>query len=886
MSVYNVEEFIDEAVESILNQDIGFEENVQIVFVDDGTEDRSGEICERYAKKFPKNIVVAHKKNGGLASAKNFGIRFAKGKYINYFDPDDILSPNTLSKVWGFFEQHEQEIDIVCIPLVLFGTQNGPHYLNYKFNRGSRVIDLKEEYQNVLLSSASSFFHARNKCRLKFDETLRTSEDFKLISYLLLDKQKLGVVSDVTYHYRKRFAGTSLIQTAEQNENWYFEILENFMLPLFDYAKKKLKEVPKFIQYAVLSDLKWKLNQPQSRNILLKDPEKLKKYKELLYLCYKSCSVEVINSIKTYNGFDKAFVYSQIMKKKIQTRVCETVDDECFLCEGKKIFYLSKSSIHLCFFEVEGDKVNINFAFDHMPFMKDIEVMVKINGKLKKPSKTGRKIFKYKIDDLFYTQTYYSITIPITNKDTYFSFYLVDKKNKKHIINLNHKYEKFFPINNTKGSYFVFKKHLFKAINDRTFVIKKTNVFRNIWNEFRYDRNLLKIKNENGKKLVLIRWYYKLFKLFNKKKRWIITDRINKAGDNGESFFRFLCDTNFKKTKFSFVIAECEDKKYLLKEYRNIVGLGTKKHYKEYLLADDIISSHVDDYVINPLDRKHEYLKDIIYYKNFIFLQHGVTKDDLSNWLNKYNKNIKGFITSARMETQSMLGYDYFYKQDEIWETGFARFDRLYQNEKKCITIMPTWRRYLAVDYNHQTGVWELLPNFKESKFFKFYNELINNKKLILEAKKRGYTIQFMPHPNIITHVDLFDKNENVKFLDINTTYRDVYAESNLVLTDYSSAVFDFAYLKKPIIYVQFDKEEFFAGNHVYVKGYFDYERDGFGEVVNNLEDTVALIISYIKKDCKIKKKYLQRIEQFFAYSDQNNCKRILDKVLELDKRR
>ena len=63
MSVYNVEEYIREAVDSILYQDIGFVDNVQIVFVDDGSTDCSGKICEEYCNKYPNNITVIHKRN-------------------------------------------------------------------------------------------------------------------------------------------------------------------------------------------------------------------------------------------------------------------------------------------------------------------------------------------------------------------------------------------------------------------------------------------------------------------------------------------------------------------------------------------------------------------------------------------------------------------------------------------------------------------------------------------------------------------------------------------------------------------------------------------------------------------------------------------------------
>ena len=118
----------------------------------------------------------------------------------------------------------------------------------------------------------------------------------------------------------------------------------------------------------------------------------------------------------------------------------------------------------------------------------------------------------------------------------------------------------------------------------------------------------------------------------------------------------------------------------------------------------------------------------------------------------------------------------------------------------------------------------------------------------------------------------------------IDAKYREVYAESDLVVTDYSSAVFDFAYLRKPIVYCQFDAKEFFGGEHVYQSGYFDYERDGFGEVERDLEGTVNRIIEYMRSDCLLKDKYRKRIDGFFAYHDQNNCERVYNKLIEASK--
>ena len=179
-----------------------------------------------------------------------------------------------------------------------------------------------------------------------------------------------------------------------------------------------------------------------------------------------------------------------------------------------------------------------------------------------------------------------------------------------------------------------------------------------------------------------------------------------------------------------------------------------------------------------------------------------------------------------------------------------------------------------------KTGIWSIKDDFADTDFVKFYRELLNNKKLSDALEKYGYTLAFMPHPNIQPYLEYFAGNDKVQFLGQETNYRDIYAHSNLLITDYSSAVFDFAYMRKPVLYCHFDRDEFFGGGHSYEKGYFDYERDGFGEVEYTVESTVDRIIEYMENDCKVKDKYLDRIDNFFAFNDKNNCQRIYETMI------
>ncbi len=95
-------------------------------------------------------------------------------------------------------------------------------------------------------------------------------------------------------------------------------------------------------------------------------------------------------------------------------------------------------------------------------------------------------------------------------------------------------------------------------------------------------------------------------------------------------------------------------------------------------------------------------------------------------------------------------------------------------------------------------------------------------------------------------------------------------------MTDYSSVSFDFAYLRKPVIYARFDA-------YHYTEGYYDDERDGFGEVEYDLESTVDRIIEYMHNGCQLKPMYRERIDKFFAFNDKNNCQRVYEKIRELE---
>lgn len=106
--VYNVEEYLERCVNSLLNQSY---KDIEILLVDDGSTDKSGGICEAYRRQ-DSRVRVFHKKNGGLSDARNFGIEKAKGEYLTFVDSDDYVSPNYLQSLHEMLIQKEADISM------------------------------------------------------------------------------------------------------------------------------------------------------------------------------------------------------------------------------------------------------------------------------------------------------------------------------------------------------------------------------------------------------------------------------------------------------------------------------------------------------------------------------------------------------------------------------------------------------------------------------------------------------------------------------------------------------------------------------------------------------------------------------------------------------
>jgi CDP-glycerol glycerophosphotransferase (TagB/SpsB family) len=244
------------------------------------------------------------------------------------------------------------------------------------------------------------------------------------------------------------------------------------------------------------------------------------------------------------------------------------------------------------------------------------------------------------------------------------------------------------------------------------------------------------------------------------------------------------------------------------------------------------------------------------------------------------------FVTTIEPEYKSIVEGKYLYGPNVVKLTGLPRYDILLEKQKETkqkntIMLSLTWRTSLVSEIDQKTGKRLYNEKFKESKYFKFLYNLMTDKNIHKALKEKGYKIRFIPHPNVLGQLQDFPKNEFVEIEENSINYQAEFCSSKLLITDYSSIVFDYAFLKKPIIYYQEDKEEFYSGQ-LYEQGYFDDETMGFGPVTKDYETFSKELIKIINNDCKLEKKYLNRIEKLFKFKDDKNCERVYEEITKL----
>ncbi|MDR0920839.1 MAG: bifunctional glycosyltransferase family 2 protein/CDP-glycerol:glycerophosphate glycerophosphotransferase [Lactobacillales bacterium] len=888
MATYNVSPYIDEALRSLENQLLNFRRNVQVVIVNDGSTDNSLEKALIWEKKYPQNIVVIDKENGGVSSARNIGIEVATGKYINFLDPDDMLDEGTLLEIKIFFQKN-QDVNIVHIPLMLFEAQNGPHTLNHTFEKDTEIVDINNKPKKIFVHISSSFV----KRSLFADDTMRFEigrkygEDLALIAKLVEQEQRFGLVNNVYYRYRARNAGDSAMDSSRNDPETYIPNAE-MMLKLIHQHESIDNSIDSWLQNVIMYDLAWKVRREELPFEPLDNFYEV--YFDRLYEILQFIDESVIRSIGHLKWFQKEalvfFKNSGKLSLKGHTVGAPIVKkDDVVLLNGEKNYFLSNliSKIYVIKYRAETDSLNITGTIDHLFGEIDLTVTatdgvnVFESTVLSEPARI--KLIGLPIHAL-YT---YNFDIPLKNlKDSEFLKIEINFKNvirplkvefSGMLVSIGNKIEKNYIFAGNKLIRFNFKQKCFEI---------KENCLDNIRSfELEMSRIIYGIKKTPLEQLQRINYLRKIAlqsKLSNKVIN-IFQDREDKADDNAEVFYKYVQEKHPEWDNYFVLERQSHDWQRLELKGFKLIEYGSKLHEELLIQAQNLISSQANLTVMRPWEKHFGYLRDAYHY-NFIFLQHGVTKHDLSLWLRKIEKDIRILVTVSEYEKEGFLDYGYEYTVKEVKDTGFPRFDRFdvdFSVSKKTgeILISPTWRN----------GIWEdtdeldvKIDKLKETEFYQLWQELLLSEEL-LDLYNSGNSFSLLLHPLLREVESAFIVPNYINVIPFEERYVDALKKADLLLTDYSSIYFDIAYQGKPTLYYQFD-----GGNVNNKVGYFDFETMGFGKVCNTLEEVTEEMKNVANNKFQMKKLYKERVQNFFSYTDSKNSERLLNELEILTK--
>lgn len=203
--VYNVEKYINECVDSILNQ---LTDDCEVILVDDGSPDSSGVICDGYADK-DSRVRVVHQQNGGLSAARNAGLYVANGRYITFVDSDDYIGKGSIERILSWIEKTNADICFLKAWKVFPDgscAQLDDTYNAEKLRAGkSEAIRYLSEMSKYPGSAWTKLFRADylKRNNLHFPKDRRISEDLGFIRDCILSANSFDALPVDFYYYRQ-----------------------------------------------------------------------------------------------------------------------------------------------------------------------------------------------------------------------------------------------------------------------------------------------------------------------------------------------------------------------------------------------------------------------------------------------------------------------------------------------------------------------------------------------------------------------------------------------------------------------------------------------------------------------------------------------------------
>ncbi len=858
--VYNAEKTLRRCLDSVVGQDFPIE-SMQVILINDGSEDKSSLIMEEYKRSYPNTFLLINKENEGVSATRNLGIQKSEGRYIMYLDSDDTITTGTVSSIVSFFNDHYDEIDLMTYDQVsiIDGIESGRHYRYNTFTH-TGVYDLTE-FSNAFASITNISVVVKNLFdkNIFFNESLKAHEDMFYCTNILCDKMKIGFTSDGCYEYH--YNSVSAVHTIF----YAYYIFEQTISSWEKLFARFESNVPYYIQALFLNDISWKMRS----DILMPyhyDPSQFKKAKNRILALLKKVEDLII---VLHPGVDKFHQQYFLRAKNGGEDINFSYSPAGYVAtrNDEVLFFEKKIELVLQKFKVADGRIEIMAYLKSQFFSIGLipRLFIRRNGGELVPVTIGESSWDY-YKSKTKTNKFYGFRLTLDTRELESFEFLVEVNGKKVKPAYYFMPQVFFDHERTdyfKDGYkisFLNGTFLLRPSTESDYKAYKKNIKKTLWHE--------------SKKIWLIKSILLLLPR-NKREIWLYSDAKGVQVDN--AFYQFHHDLSQHDESKRFYITSFPRKSYRrqlsFRQRNKLVRRGSWRHKFLYLRASKVIAAFIELDNYSPFNEiwQHNYM-DAGSDPDLVYLQHGVLHAHCP-W--KYSLDrvlVQKEVISTVYEKRNMIE-NYLFDEEHLLPAGMPRYDYIDQNETGSDKILfaPSWRKYLI---GYEDDNWSASPKtFLASDFYRETKAFLHSKKLHDLLERYDFTLDFKLHPIF----EVYKKYYQIDHERINIAPASIPAtEYKIFITDFSSFVYDFAYLKRAIIYFNPDYKLFLSGMNDYRELDLPYE-EAFGPFVQNAQEALVEIERLLKQGTVPDAKYMERMEGLFFYEDNNQCQRIYE---------
>lgn len=824
VACYNVAPYIERFLASVFGQ-TELPARFEVILVNDGSSDSTGTIIDEWQQRYPDYIRVAHQKNGGVCAARNAGLKLATGTWVGFPDPDDFLDPDYFKHMLAETRRkHAKPLLAVISNLVFYFEDrdefSDSHPLRYRFEKPVTRLSSDDLKMFMQLSGATAWLHRSTLSKNSIE----------------FDGRVRPAAEDM--HLINRFFIASPRRTVT-------------------FVKGAVYFYRKRADGSSILD-KTKIHQGWFSDQI-----------EYGYLDLLKRSYAAFGFVPKY--IQRTCLYSIVWRFRF---LVDHPHRSAFLTLEQNVMF--RSLLEAAFSYIDADTI----AEFHLAGCTE-EHKTALLAIYKGERRAVTSVYVEQVDSAAgMVQFSY-----LTGGDDYFDLGIKvngakieprwRSQRRSEFMGQGYCRQHFFWVPLKDGDDLTFDR------DGAACQIKRHGKFLGAEVNWLTLRNAVVPAGPRAPDAETHRLReYVISRRDVYRGGVVLMDREDKADDNAEHMYRYLMATGQAEKAWFILSRESPDWPRLEAEGFKLLPFLSDEHIAAQMNSDFLLSSHADHFILWPVPRAD--FGDLARYR-FIFLQHGVTTNDLSLWLN--SKPIRTFLTSMPEEYRDIVEVEgkYVFTEREVLLSGFPRHDALWKKgevEKgDSLLIIPTWRKYLTDETNREGMRRGKVIDFLDSDYARNWLAFLKSPRLRGIAQKHELRIVFAPHPNISMYLDEMDLPEHIEVENTlgNKSYQDILIKAKIAVTCFSSAATEVAFLQRPVVYFQFDADDVFAGGHVYRQGYFSFEKDGFGPVAKTADAALAAIEKALRGEEE--PIYAKRREMAFPFRDGNCCARVWQEI-------